>query len=60
MVDMVNYLKKRYLTEKAQGVVEYALVIAFVVVAAAVLSKGGGDLGTKINTIFTNLSKMFS
>ncbi len=59
MVEMVNYLKKRYLTEKAQGVVEYALVIAFVVVAAAVLTKGGGELGPKINTIFTNLNGMF-
>lgn len=59
MVEMVNYLKKRYLTEKAQGVVEYALVIAFVVVAGAVLSQGGGALGTKINKVFTNLSGMF-
>ena len=59
MVEMVNYLKNRYLTERAQGVVEYALVIAFVVVAAAVLAHNGGGLGNKINTIFTNLSNMF-
>lgn len=58
MVEMVNYLKKRYLTEKAQGVVEYALVIAFVVVAAAVLGSNG-TLGTKIATVFNNLSNMF-
>ena len=59
MVEMIHYLKARYLTERAQGVVEYALVIAFVVVAAAVLSQGGGDLGTKINNIFTKLQGMF-
>ena len=58
MVEMVNYLKHRYFTEKAQGVVEYALVIAFVVIAAAVLGSNG-TLGTKIASVFDNLSKMF-
>lgn len=57
MVEMINYLRSRYLTERAQGVVEYALVIAFVVIAAAALGTSG-DLRTKIAGIFTSLSTL--
>jgi pilus assembly protein Flp/PilA len=58
MVEVINYLKKRYLTERAQGVVEYALVIAFVIVAATALGTSGG-LGDKIAKVFTDLSTKF-
>ena len=37
MVEIINYLKARYLSEKAQGIVEYALVLAFVAVVATAL-----------------------
>ena len=42
MREIVEYLKARYLTEKAQGMVEYALIIAFVVGIAIVLTSDGG------------------
>ena len=58
MVEIIDYLKSRYLSEKAQGIVEYALVIAFVVIAAAALGSNG-TLGSKIAGIFNNLGNMF-
>ncbi len=42
MLEMVMYLKDRYMSEKAQGMVEYALIIAFVVALAVVLTSNGG------------------
>ena len=41
MVEIINYLKARYVSEKAQGIVEYALVLAFVAVVAAALGTQG-------------------
>ena len=31
MLEILNYLRGRYMSEKAQGMVEYALILAFVV-----------------------------
>ena len=50
MLEMVTYLKERYMSEKAQGMVEYALIIAFVVAIAVALSSG--DLGDAIRGVF--------
>lgn len=58
MVEIIDYLKARYLSEKAQGIVEYALVIAFVVIAAAALGTNG-SLGNKIKAVFDNLAAKF-
>ena len=44
MFTILTHLKNRYLSQKAQGIVEYALILAFVVVLAVVLS---GDTGLK-------------
>ena len=55
---IIDYLKARYLSEKAQGIVEYALVIAFVVIAAAALGTNG-SLGNKIKAVFDNLAAKF-
>ena len=58
MLTVLRYLKARYvdchLNEKAQGMVEYALLVAFVVGIAAYLVYGGdGDgLGEKIEGTF--------
>ncbi len=41
MLEILDYLKARYMDEKAQGMVEYALIIAFVVVIAAALTTSG-------------------
>lgn len=44
MLEILNYLRGRYMSEKAQGMVEYALILAFVVALAVVLM---GDSGLK-------------
>ncbi len=44
-------LKDRYLSQKAQGMVEYALIIAFVVAIAVALSSDGG-LADAISGVF--------
>lgn len=44
MLEIMNYIKARYLGEKAQGITEYALILLFVVaVATAVLWASGSD-----------------
>lgn len=51
MFTILSHLKNRYLSQKAQGIVEYALILAFVVaVAAALLS--GGNLAEAITGVF--------
>ena len=58
MFTILKYLKTRYidshLDEKAQGMVEYALLIAFVVGIAAYLIYGNNSLGSKIEGTFDN------
>lgn len=41
MIEIIDYLKARYMSEKAQGLVEYALIIAFVVAIAVAVFKFG-------------------
>ncbi len=55
MLEMVTYLKDRYMSEKAQGMVEYALIIAFVVAIAVALSSDGG-LTKAISGVFGSAS----
>ena len=42
MLEILNYLRGRYMSEKAQGMVEYALILAFVVALAIVLTNTDG------------------
>ena len=51
VVEVLKYLKARYLTEKGQGMVEYALILAFVVVIAAFLT-GNDGIGQAIQNVF--------
>ena len=44
----------RYLEQKGQGMVEYALILAFVVAIAAGLTNAGG-IKDKIATIFSSV-----
>ncbi len=44
----------RSLGEKGQGIVEYALILAFVVVIAMALTNSGG-LQDKIKSVFSNV-----
>ena len=55
MFEILDYLKTRYLSEKAQGIVEYALILAFVtIIAAAVINKGG--LQENITAVITKVT----
>ena len=51
MFTILTHLKNRYLSQKAQGIVEYALILAFVVVLGVVLTSDGGLSGA-ISGIF--------
>ena len=53
MFTILYHLKNRYLSQKAQGIVEYALILAFVVVLAIVLTQSGG-LSEGIKYVFND------
>lgn len=55
----LDYFKARYLGEKGQGIVEYALILAFVVVVAAAIT-GSGNLKGKVQGAFENISSAFN
>ncbi len=52
MMAMFSYVNARYLNGKGQGIVEYALILAFVIAVAAALLSGGG-----IREAVTNIFK---
>ena len=56
MFTILTHLKNRYLSQKAQGIVEYALILAFVVVLAIVLTQSGG-LSEAIKNVFNDTTK---
>lgn len=59
MKEIFEYLKARYVSEKAQGIVEYALILAFVVLLAVALSSGSG-LVDKVKGVFTSVGNHLS
>ena len=59
MFTILTHLKNRYLSQKEQGILEYALILAFVVVLAVVLSSDSG-LGESIKGVFTKASTQVS
>lgn len=46
---------RKFLGEKGQGIVEYALILAFVVAVAAVLTNKGG-IKDAIENVFSNVT----
>lgn len=61
MFEIIRYLKNRYLTEKAQGITEYALLLVFVVtVAIAVLFNENNSLQTAITSAFGKVSSLIT
>lgn len=56
MREIFEYLKVRYLSEKAQGMAEYALVLAFVVVVIAAVMTSKGTLSDAIKGAFNKVS----
>lgn len=49
-----------FLHEKGQGVIEYALVLAFIAVFAVVVTSNGTVIGEKVSMIFESIAGMFS
>lgn len=52
MLEILNYFRVRYMDEKAQGIVEYALLLVFVVGIAGAVLLTNGDLYNGIITAF--------
>ena len=52
MLEIVKYLKARYLTEKGQDLVEYALLLAFVVAVGAVIVGSDNSISNSVQAIF--------
>lgn len=52
MLEIVKYLKARYLSEKGQDLVEYALLLALVVVVGAVIVGGTDNIASHVQSIF--------
>lgn len=59
MLEILKYLKARYVSEKAQGIVEYALILAFVVIIAAGLF-GGGSISESIQKVFASVKNLLA
>lgn len=53
MFTILYHLKNRYLSQKAQGIVEYALILAFVVAIAIFITSGNGNLKDAVQGVFT-------
>lgn len=61
MFEIIMYLKNRYLTEKAQGITEYALLLVFVVtIAIAVLFNNDNSLQTAITNAFNKVTTLIT
>ena len=52
MMEIIRYLKARYLSEKAQGIVEYALLLAFIVGIAIYITSGDNNLQDAVSGKF--------
>lgn len=50
---MLQWIEKKW-SEKGQGIVEYALILAFVVAIALVALKSDSGIGQSIKNLFSN------
>lgn len=57
MKEIMEYLKARYMSEKAQGMVEYALIVAFIVGIAVVVFATDGDLAQAVKAGFSKVKE---
>lgn len=60
MFTILYHLKNRYLSQKAQGIVEYALILAFVVAIAIFITSGNGNLKDAVQGVFTKTANQVS
>ncbi len=58
MFTILEHLKNRYLSQKAQGMVEYALILALVVAVgiAVIKTDGTGELRAAISKAFEKVT----
>ena len=59
MLEVIKYLKARYLSEKAQGIVEYALILAFALILAMALTNPNG-VKDKIKAVFDDVARQLA
>ena len=57
MFTILEHLKNRYMSQKAQGIVEYALILAFVVAIAIFITSGDNSLSDAVKGVFTKTSE---
>jgi pilus assembly protein Flp/PilA len=56
MLTIWRYFKSRYLNEKGQGMVEYAVVVAVVIaIGVALASNQSGDIATAVTNLYKNV-----
>ena len=55
-LEIAKYLKARFVSEKAQGMIEYALIAAFICGVAAVIFGTNGSFSNAINSAFSAVS----
>lgn len=56
MFTIVKHLMNRYLSQRAQGIVEYALLLAFIVVLVTFMYSGGqNNLQGAIKAVFSKV-----
>ena len=60
MMEIAKYLKARYVSEKAQGMIEYALIAAFICGVAALVFAKARSFSSAINTAFGSVSNAAS
>ena len=60
MMNLYTYVVSRLKSEKGQGIVEYALLLAFVVAIAGVALNANGGLGQAISNVFENTTNQLN
>lgn len=58
MTEIFTYVQSRLASQKGQGIVEYALILAFVVVVATAITDSDG-LSKKIKDVFDSVRNAF-
>lgn len=56
MKEMLRYINWRYLNNKGQGIVEYALILVFVVAIAAIALATDSGIGQALQNAFSNVA----
>ena len=55
MKEMLRYINLRYLNNRGQGIVEYALILVFVVAIAAIALSSDSDFGKALQGAFNKV-----